>query len=224
MSAIVLILHRHAAHLLTDGAGYSGDGRLQHIAAKAWSIPHLPAVIATRGAGLALPLLAHHFAALASFADLRRHAGDMLRTVRDRYRGIIDQADTGAAVQVVVAGMDDDRPSAFFVATDDSPAGRAFEVVPAGPVAVMPATAEMLADLRPIMIRPSAEEIDPAVDGLAIMCAQRRHRDSVVGHPRQPPAHLVGVHCQLTTITADGIIRSRILRRWPDKIGEEIRP
>ena len=58
MSAVIVLQQRNAIHLMTDGAAYMPDGTLTWITPKAWAVPNLQAVVATRGAGGAGALLA----------------------------------------------------------------------------------------------------------------------------------------------------------------------
>jgi hypothetical protein len=55
----------------------------------------------------------------------------------------------------------------------------------------------------------------PAESGLAIMTAQREKKFG--------PHYGIGGWCQMTTLTRDSI-ETRVLKQWPDKIGERITP
>ena len=72
----------------------------------------------------------------------------------------------------------------------------------------------------------SLATFDPFTHGVRLMEAQRRvvgamdngaGKNGVTGHG-------VGGFAQLTTLQRDGIITTRILRRWPDEVGERIEP
>jgi hypothetical protein len=58
------------------------------------------------------------------------------------------------------------------------------------------------------------DDVDPAVDGLKVFEILRRHR---------VPGAMVGGFVQLTTVTRDEI-STRVIHRWPDRVGEPISP
>jgi hypothetical protein len=59
-------------------------------------------------------------------------------------------------------------------------------------------------------ICPEVSDFDPATHGVRLMDAQRRT------YPNK-----IGAFVQVTTVMKDGV-ESRIVHRWPNKIGEEV--
>src|ERR1700704_1834719 len=71
MSALITLIQREAVHILCDGAGYDSGGTMQHVLSKSFAIPHLSAVIGTRGPAVALPFIATRLSTMfGSFDEL----------------------------------------------------------------------------------------------------------------------------------------------------------
>ena len=62
---------------------------------------------------------------------------------------------------------------------------------------------------------------DPAGSGLKLMEEQRRKKFELVGGSK--PVFAIGGFCQHTVVSRDGL-SMKILKRWPDKIGQLIDP
>lgn len=55
------------------------------------------------------------------------------------------------------------------------------------------------------------------------MAVMRRQKGPNPAKPDLPEIYGIGGHCDLTTVTADGVAIER-LRSWPDEIGQKIEP
>lgn len=125
----------------------------------------------------------------------------------------------GATFDLVVAGLSSSRgPDSFLICDHDRYGGAAWSVIPLGPVCIAPADEETLARMA-LTEAELAGDIDPVEDGLRIIEAQR-HCKAIQGEETEP-SYGVGGFAQLTTVRA-GEITTRILRRWPDRIGEKL--
>jgi len=65
-----------------------------------------------------------------------------------------------------------------------------------------------------------ADKFDPTRDGMRVLEIQRRH---LPDWPASVNHHVVGGFAQLTTITENSI-ETKIIHRWPDEVGQPIRP
>ena len=123
-----------------------------------------------------------------------------LETLRARTESAV-RAVEGEA-EVYVAGLD-----ACFAVT--AAAGAQFVVG----FALTPSSDPIYADLGFLWDRPP-DDVDPATDGVKVFEVLRRHR---------APSALVGGFVRLTTVTRDAVT-TRIIHRWPDRVGEPIAP
>jgi hypothetical protein len=220
MSAVNILVHRDVVSVLTDGAVYDDRAIFQHAAPKVFSLPHLNCAVAFRGGALA-PLLANVLAGASGYADLKSRAFELLRDAISTAQHVTRSA-FGGNFQVFVAGFFEGRPDAYTVITKPEGSLPAWTPIPIPEQSFTPFEVDgpIHADVWDILGGRSACDLDPRVDGLRIVEAQRRHK---VALPDGWRAHIVGGFCQLTSVRSDSIT-TEIIRRWPDKPGERIKP
>lgn len=211
MSAINVLIQSDRVHLYTDGAIYQSDGELAGIGPKVRMMPHINAAMAMRGAFLGLAPIAEELSAAPSFDALRAGIIDCLKKCAVAYGHLLDQCSAGPDFEVVIAGMSETGgPSAYLVASH-SRYGDPWSIVDLTGLSVTPASDAVHQSVFDIAAGRDADHLDPIVDGLAIMETQRAERSGAY----------VGGFAQLTTIDADGV-HSRIIHRWPDRLGEKV--
>jgi hypothetical protein len=219
MTSINVIKKSDAVHMLTDGASwlYNGDYYYGPQISKAWPLPHLSAVVATRGPVGCSPILADLFmTGCSSYDEMKRAAttiiGAALATEQYSYAF---SGPFSSHIEFVIAGWSETiGPDAFVVKVNSV---RELILENCGQVMMAPGDksieAAVLAQL-PARVT-SAEEMDPVRDGILIMEAQRAEL-SLEGAPRGMVT--CGAFAQLTTVDAQSIT-SKIIKRWPYKIG-----
>lgn len=221
MTAINILRGRDSVSILTDAGVWGDDLRLTVIAPKCFPIPHCGAAIAVRGPAIGLPLIAQVLGAASSFADLKSHAVNLLRDAIGTIRAIT-KSEQGQYLQLFVAGISDSGPESFSILTAADSGLPAWELIPNGEICLCPfePNGALHQEIFGIIGSRPIADLDPRVDGLAILEAQR-------GHPMRLPdgqlASIVGGFAQLTTVRP-GSVTSEILQRWPDVIGELIDP
>lgn len=194
MSSAMLIKQIDAIHIITDAVAYDKDGVVLAMGPKSFAIPHLSAAVAARGDLAALPLVG----ILANATDFVSGA-----------RNVIGAAEKGGlSLQLFVGGfLPAGAPYAFVASTSV-----AYTVdVDGFAGAPMPPASDPIYEL----IGRNADQIDPQIDGLALIEAQRRHPVDGI--------FIVGGWATLISIYRDRI-EERILMRWPDRVGEKINP
>jgi len=211
MSAINVLIQTDRAHLYTDAAIYQPDGELVGIGPKVRMMPHINAAMAMRGAFLGLAPIAEELSAAPSFDALRAGIIDCLKKCAASYAHLLDQCSAGPDFEVVIAGISETTgPSAYLVASH-SRYGDPWSIVDLSGLSLTPASDVVHQSVFAIADGRDADQLDPVADGLAIMEVQRAERSGAY----------VGGFAQLTTIDADGV-HSRIIHRWPDRLGEKV--
>lgn len=211
MSAINVLVQIDRVHLYTDAAIYQPDGELAGIGPKVRLMPHIHAAIAMRGAFLGLAPIAEELSAASSFDALRAGIVDCLKKCAVSYAHLLNQCSAGPDFEVVVAGMSETTgPSAYLVASH-SRYGDPWSIVDLSGLSVTPASDPVHQHVFAIAAGRDADQLDPVADGLAIMEVQRAERSGAY----------VGGFAQLTTIDTE-CVQSRVIHRWPDKLGEKI--
>jgi hypothetical protein len=122
---------------------------------------------------------------------------------------------------MIVAGWGERGPEAFMVSSFDGYGDRAMTVMPVGDIGLLGATPEIGAAVRKWIPSLRSCDFDPDIHGLPLLELERTTPQPVPG--QQALLHIVGGFGQLTTVRRDSI-ETRILARWPDKIGERIKP
>jgi hypothetical protein len=218
MTAINVIRQRDAVHILTDGASYDHNGTMAWPGPKVWPMPHLNAVLAVSGSRMAPGMLVEGLSAIAdSFDELKDKAAEAFRTISETF------TTSGAPLGMVIAGWGVTGADSYVVTNHSFyPGVDPFAVTSMGPIAIIPGEVDMQ-DWVDGMGHPveTADDIDPVVDGLALLELQRAAKVPVAGNPAVM-AKIVGAFAQLTTVHRDGEIRTRILRRWNDHTGTKV--
>jgi hypothetical protein len=224
MSAINVIRQTHQVHVLTDGAAYDPDGRLVMVGPKISIVPHLSCALAFRGPAATRCLLTEVLAhGAASYDGLRDTIAEMLRESAAIYAPLFDGCQLGPDFEVVVAGWSETKGADCYILPTHDRYGEAFSPVAIEGVTCLPSDEILQPEIEALLVGLVADDVDPEVQGLAIMEMQRAH--PVVHLVDQlgdlTPRRSVGGFAQLTTIRPDGIT-SKILRRWPDVVGERL--
>jgi hypothetical protein len=232
MSGLITLCQRDAVNLLVDGAGYDSGGIVRAVMSKAFAIPHLSAVIATRGSAVALPFVGTRLSALFSSFD------ELAAGVESELPKIIEDAEElfamsgSASTEMAVVGWSekDNTGKAFTIQTGDvsdtrdeyadSEQPESFKLIERPAAFVLPAPdAEIMqqADFRSDI---DIEKLIPEIDLLQIMEMQRQSLIELNGQP----TYVVGGLALLSTVARSGTITQRVIHRWPDEIGEQILP
>lgn len=224
MTAINVVLGRNAVHIISDGAAIDTGGRLAHLMHKVTPVPHLSAAIGVRGVRTTVSVVIDAVTAGAtSYDDLHSRIVDILRGTFEPAR-LIWEAKFGPHVlrcDVIVAGWSEQHkgPHAFVVATSDANAAAglpAWTVVEIAGTLLTPSDSKLAADFARLQL----EFDDDAA--IALITRQRAIAAPSPDNPPAPGPYGVGGFAQITTVGAHGI-ETRILKRWPDAIGETIK-
>ena len=125
MTAINIILSADAVHVLADGAVLNADGLIHGIAPKGLILSHLNAVIAARGARIALPMIYGAIIdelSLASFDELYAGFSFIAKTVWNQpvMQEMLNQNPFGAQAELYLAGWSESRgPAALRTSSTD---------------------------------------------------------------------------------------------------------
>lgn len=229
MTAINLIRQRRRVCILTDGAGYDAQGVVHAFYQKAVPIAHLRAVVAVRGAAWAPAIFATEFGVrFITFDDLVAHGGEYAEEVYDRHFAILT-ASGHTEINLALAGWSEsrNRPETYWLMSDDQSSNAmlgvpAWEFVEADAFASAPMPEAEHLEEQGFDVD-HIERVDPVVDGLKVMEAQRRFVGTLRAAGASQMTSAVGGFVTLTEIREDGISQ-RIIRRWNDRIGENISP
>ncbi|NNM71419.1 hypothetical protein [Enterovirga aerilata] len=203
MTAVNVIRTTDAVHVFTDGLMATPEGAAVGRMGKAFPIPQARAVYVGRGqveltasVFFELNTLSSVEEIVAALPTLVPTVGDRLEALAERFAGKVHRSDH------TVAGWSEQgqRFVTLMFSTHEIPG-----VCPAG----------QLAELQECVITPAVSvdrlgAMNAIEAGLAIL--RRQH----VAEPAK-----VGGFAQLTTVYRDRI-ESRILERWPDRVGERI--
>jgi hypothetical protein len=220
MTAVNIIKQKNAVHVLTDGASWLPTGGFGPACAKAFQLPHLNAVVASRGPRLGGVLIADFLGSCAnSYDEMKLRSAEMVRGAIEFYTPIFAANTFSQKLEVVVAGWSEKSgPDAFVIsAHGDNPAVSPWATHDCGSVMMAPGGASIekaVFDALPPQVK-CADDMDPARDGLSIVLAQRAARGL-----SDVSDLVVGAFVQLTTISLDGIA-TRILHRWPEDSGKD---
>jgi hypothetical protein len=223
MTAINVVQRPHAIHMLTDAASYTPDGTLGAIGPKAHPVPHLNAVFSSRGPRLFMPLVGEYiFHAFASFDQMVDGLVLHVRAATEAYAPTLQRCAHGASFDLVVAGWSTarKRPETYVLTDHENYGFAAWTLQPFGSLLITPWDADLAGRLK-LTQAELAGKLDPVKDGLRILEAQRFVK--AIQRNETEAAHGVGGFAQLTTVTAENIT-TRILKRWPDPIGEKLDP
>lgn len=234
MSAFVAVRKTDRVELMMDAAGVRADGTIGAIASKLVVLPNLRCAIGGRGPMLietqSITTPANIYGAIASsfcttfdefvlaFDEVRNQAEPFCRAAfHERWDH-----------DLVIGGWSQsrDRPETYYFATQalnpDQAAGVLHEGQPIMCSGTMPEWSEVVAAgwSNP----ESEDDFRPHVDGLAILNAMRGQAEPMwFTEPQGPLVFKVGGFAELVTIGREGASRS-ILHRWPDRVGEQLKP
>ena len=216
MTACNLWLQPHAGHLVTDGAMYDSDGVIHWIASK---------VVVADAARMAIGFLGtvdqeRIAAALQQRRDNFGHsqevalqslvpiAMDLRLENTARSPELEAQGLNGFALVAVTWDALIGHPRGWIVQTEDAPHQMA------DPWTLHETFGYTTPDV-PTPIDMACGHLSGIQHGLEVLEAQRRQP--------QHGQHIVGGFGEVTTVTADGVRKVRLVD-WPDKIGERITP
>jgi hypothetical protein len=223
MTALNTVQHADAMHVLTDGARYDIDGRFVGFSPKVWSLPHINAVVSSRGPRIFLPAIVEMLGCVGtSFDDLKEKIVPFLRKSWDTLLDHADFHDFGPDADVVVAGLSETRgPEAYLITSHENYGRPSWLITDMEGLSIAPGNEEIHAEvLKLFPPGTQASEIDPVRDGIRLMEIQRNAIVPVAGAAGRE-LRTVGGFIQLTSVTADGI-SSRIIHRWNDRVGERL--
>lgn len=222
MTAINVILSSDSAHMITDGAITDDSGSVLMIGPKVYSFPHIGAAISIRGAKGIAVMIAEGLSLSGKKYDFSSY--DKLKaTIRPFLSEFLSSADAGKLdgmfpaewreLDIVVAGWSDaqKRADAFFIVTHNQhPVVPTMKVIDTGAHLIAPTHPALMADIEPrISAIIAGEACDSCLDEFAADLIERQ---------RQLEPN-VGGFAQVTTVTRSAIT-SRIVARFPDKIGD----
>lgn len=209
MTAVNIIRDTDSVHLITDGAGFRGN-RVVAYGVKVFPIPHLSTAIAVRGtATMAHRLWIDVSSAFATYGEMKAGIVELLH---GKYVRRARWARSEFGFEIAVAGWSDAGPDAFALASGgDAP----WTIQPVPRMMIAPA----YSGHAEIGIRIDRDGWD--IDRVATHVIDRQRNEPVKGFGGRI---LRGAGCfaQVTTITHAGIA-TRIVKRYPDKIGEPVR-
>lgn len=235
MTAISSIVQRDKLHVISDGAGYDREGVMRLVASKVSQIPSYPGVVAARGATHVSDLLAHHFALHApTFDVLVEKVEGLFPFLMDRFK---DQLGGQNDCQLFIGGWSAarQRMEFYFLPSDDlhlqevdgeTRGDDEYDLQGAGALQLLDRGSILPALMEGDQERGFGEggfdgDVEYYARTLLELQRQRKHEPCDGRHSK--PTHIVGAFAQVTTVTRDSIT-TKILHRWPDKIGETIKP
>lgn len=208
MTAINILRQSKAVHLISDGASYDEHQRPTSFGPKVFPLPHINAAIGIRGPTIALPLIAHLVGhAATSYNELKANIVAVLKRSASLCDTILGRC--SAPFEVAIAGMSEGKgPDAYVVCSRD------WSVTDVPEIGFMPELPETVAYFARLLGKvTSTDDLVAAAFGIEVLEIQRKARMG---------PHLtchVGGFAQLTSVDATGI-QTRILRRWPDEVGQ----
>jgi hypothetical protein len=221
MTLLNILRRGDRIHLLTDGAGLNDDALIDRFVSKVAIYPHLDTAIGFRGVHQVSTLFLSSFNSARSFDELR---STFRVTVKRQLAGIGDavtrmHGPTAIQFDIAVVGWSrkNAAPCGFFMSSTDRPGMPAFKVIEVDSL-ITPSTDELYAELAPALADP-AFNVERDMVGLA---EKQRCRVIEPYGPKQIPTSLVGGFLQLTTVGEHEII-SKIIHRWPDRVGTKIK-
>ncbi len=223
MSAFFSFRYPDRVQVLTDGAWLAPDGRLLCVDRKILTFPNHKLAMTGRGTDARQVFeVVQKSLFIAETEAVGRTVDELLDMVQLLFdvlseRGLFD-------AEFLIAAWSESRGAVhFFVPCHrNRPEPEPFQFhamgaqICAGPKVVWD-------DLKHLNLPPSAinEPEFPALHGAEIMSIMRSRPDLVPG--ADLPRHVIGGHCELTTVAASGVT-SKILCRWDEPINAPIDP
>lgn len=237
MTAINVVRQRDRVHVVTDGAGYLGDGTVLSFVTKAFAVPHWPGVVATRGPALATGTIGAYASSIfGSFDAAISGIEAALPRIMIEVGPVLAQA-VQTQIDVVLAGWSAarSRPESYYLRTgdqvwdvrhDEATNKNAilpdpFKLTEFPRVAIAPTIRSEVRESSGFAGVDGDEPTEQVLYDLALCIeAQRQQRFDFEGME----IHCVGCFAQLSTVTESGVNQS-IMKRWDDDlIGEPINP
>jgi hypothetical protein len=223
MTAINLYASGPRGLLMTDTAAYDDDGLVHRFVSKSVAIPRLRAAIATRGMIEMLPMLASRLdLAARDFDQVIDDGGAIVRhwfDEQDRDGDVLE-----AEFELSVVGWSESRKAclAIQMTSMDVP-GRAAFTWSTGAVLIGPnPPMQDLIDAG-VLVGGIFDERNIEAALLKVIEIQRSYKTTLGTDPSLPERHTVGGQAIVTEVTEHGIAQ-RIVRTWPDRLGEHIDP
>ncbi|MBO1021649.1 hypothetical protein IPV08_16945 [Methylobacterium sp. SD274] len=225
MSGIIAMADASSVLMLTDGAGTNGVGHLQWIGSKVLLMPEWPGVVAVRGPSQFLWALRTHWGVEVPSFDVALarvvEDGQIVEEMHRLHRYPLTEW------EIVLAGWSEER-QAFEVWDvyggpipdfEDHPPLTLRKMV--GAMGAWPAPDQDKVEALGLHLKPDKPRPVVETAGL-IMLAMRASQQP---DPRDPSRghHTIGGFMQETIVTHEGM-STRIIHRWPDRIGEPINP
>lgn len=237
MSALNVFIRKDRAWMQTDASLYDQQGNIVAFGPKAYVLSNLRAVISARGlqsvTPMLVPILGWQF---ATFDDLIEHGAPVIRNVFCEFVKSYVAADAAERdIELIILGWSEkeDGPRAYRFYSDavaNLHGDAAFEF--------HPFASDETWELSPAFqtLEPwnrlgrqgieldengfTTEQFDPVTHGLAYMEEQRH---IYVDFETNKQISICGGFLASVEISRDGV-SEKILHRWPDKVGEPIRP
>jgi hypothetical protein len=221
MSAINVIVHQDAVHVVTDGASWYPNKTFGPAACKAWPLPHLNAVVAMQAGSRLTALTVVDVLNMAgrTYDELKSNALDAVCSafaVREMMNPMFGADGWGRKALIAIAGWSETKgPDAFMIVRNET--SGLWETAEVVSTAHTPGTREMLESIKAALLpnAPCLNDLIPERDGLAMIEVQRNHREDGSDFPS------AGAFAQLTTVTQSGI-HSKVLKRWPEEWGAPV--
>jgi hypothetical protein len=229
---IVCQPHNRCVLAVCDGAQYTSEGLLLGIGTKVATAPHWPGFITSRGGMIPAAILGRHLTSHFATFDL------LVAGIEEKYPEFVksygfDTIPSSLVPELIIAGWSAarDRPESYVICiNDDLPPGhdisdsrailpQEYRLLPlpactAGP-AIVGTDLARAAGFDGVRVKQSIET--SIADLTKLIELQRRFKPDGIDH------YFVGGFAELTIVRSDSI-EQRILRRWPDVIGERIDP
>jgi hypothetical protein len=218
LTAINALARGSRAFLLTDTAAYGFDGVVTQFLAKVVTFPHIRCAFAARGCLKAIQTMAEELAPAQSFDDLIATSARPLREAHEA--GSFDWGEEAEPeFELVVVGMSEARrrAEAYIITSVERGEAKPF-VFRRHDIITAPSVA-------PEAMRAGGlfRGGDPAEDLLALAEVQRAAAHPIATVRPDDRHFVVGGSAVLTEISEAGISQ-RVLRVWPDRVGERIQP
>lgn len=219
MSVINVIKQTNAIHVVTDGL-LGGGKASDPIVAKAVALPHIPCVIAARGAVMAPLLVATQAQGARDFDDLGDRWNDILQIVMSHYPKEMSGDGAAPALEFLVAGWSrrNDEPGLFFMTTgahiDGAEPWSHFDPVDNYGCFIWPADEaverRIASDDRFSELRRRADKIDPSKAARLMVELQRERAETIADS-----FSTIGGNVILSTVT-NNTVTQREICRWSE--------
>lgn len=209
-----------AVHMFTDGGAFAQDGTLADIINKAHHLPHLHAVITSRGSYWFMNrMVSAIIERFTGFEELVSGISTLFREQYERHADTIAESEISFEIWICGWSSERNRPESYGLRSHGLT--HAVHGVDAAPW--------MLASVHNMNLpwdwdcatRLAGQPIETVEDcGVAIAESQRQFRGV---SPNGIEVTGIAGFIQQSTVTRDGVA-SKILKRWPDKVGELVSP